>query len=188
MCRIINQQNVSFVNKYFETPFSHSKCFSDVSMTALCLQTVGYTTIILYSYCNEYSLLSYMEYVVLLILEYFLIGLVVMYNRMWTLKTFLAVVAYLAVVVLFAYQFLPKSTLSLLVASSYHPLWAMYIFLTSLILFQLFYTPINIAGKVIQILKVWRESDSTSALTCNLTTWLLLAFINLSEYSCRNQL
>lgn len=72
----------------------------------------------LYNYCYGYSLLSYMEYPVLLVQEYILILMVLKYKRQFNQQTCIAVAGYVVVVTLFAYQILPKFLLAVLVVSN----------------------------------------------------------------------
>lgn len=93
---------------------SHTK---GISITSLYLELFSYTVMMLYNYCYGYSLLSYMEYPVLLVQEYILIFLVLKYKRLLVQNTYAAVAGYFAVVLLFAYQILPTFLLTVLVVS-----------------------------------------------------------------------
>lgn len=88
-----------------------------ISAMSLYLELFSYTSMMLYNYCYGYSLLSYMEYPVLLIQEYILILLVLKYKRQLNQTTYMAAGGYFAVVLLFGYQILPKFLLALLVVS-----------------------------------------------------------------------
>lgn len=71
----------------------------------------------MYNYCYGYSLLSYMEYPVLLVQEYILIFMVLKYKRQLNQRTYASAGGYIAVVLMFGYQILPKFMLALLVVS-----------------------------------------------------------------------
>lgn len=136
----------------------------------------------LYNYCYGYSLLSYMEYPVLLIQEYILILLVLKYQRQLNQMTYTIAGGYIFVVLLFGYQILPKFLLALLVVSEPFPLsevepctWFDWIWTFS----QPFCTPIGATSKIIQLYEILRSRDST---TVSLTTWFLSAFTNLSKF------
>lgn len=91
-----------------------------ISAMSLYLELFSYTSMMLYNYCYGYSLLSYMEYPVLLIQEYILILLVLKYQRQLNQRTFAYGGGYIVIVLLFAYQILPKFLLALLVVSESH--------------------------------------------------------------------
>lgn len=112
----------------------------------------------LYNYTYEYSLLSYLEYPILLAQEYILIGLVLYYKKLLNKNTSYMMGGYCAFILLFAYQLLPRFLLAMLVPIC---------------------TPIGATSKIIQLLEILRSKDST---TISLTSWFLSAFTNLSEF------
>lgn len=129
-----------------------------ISTTSLYLELAAYTVMMLYNYAYEYSLLSYLEYPILLVQEYILIGLVLYYKRLLNQKTSYMIGGYCAFTLLFAYQLLPRFLLAMLVPIC---------------------TPIGATSKIIQLLEILRSKDST---TISLTSWFLSAFTNLSEF------
>lgn len=112
----------------------------------------------LYNYTYDYSLLSYLEYPILLVQEYILIGLVLHHKHSFNQNTMYYIGGYGACVLLFMYQILPRFILSMLVP---------------------FCTPVGATSKIIQLLEILRARDST---TVSLTTWFLSAFTNLSRF------
>lgn len=98
-----------------------STTITGISAMSLYLELFSYTSMMLYNYCYGYSLLSYMEYPVLLIQEYILILLVLKYQRQLNQRTCAYCAGYIVVVLLFAYQILPKFLLALLVVSESYP-------------------------------------------------------------------
>lgn len=72
----------------------------------------------LYNYTYEYSVLSYLEYPVLIVQEYILIALVFQYKRMLNQNTLMYVGGYFAVMLLFGYQILPRFLLAMAVVST----------------------------------------------------------------------
>lgn len=72
-----------------------------------------------YNYCNGYSILSYMEYPILLVQNYVLVLLVLKYKRLLCQRTYLIALAYFAVTALTLTKILPTFLLSLLVVGVY---------------------------------------------------------------------
>ncbi|XP_031620142.1 solute carrier family 66 member 3 [Contarinia nasturtii] len=133
------------------------KSAKGISATSLMLELFGYTVMMLYNYTYSYSLLSYLEYPILLVQEYILVALVLKYKNMLNQKSFTAIGIYWAVVLLFAYQICPRFLLAMAVP---------------------FCTPIGATSKVLQLLEILRTKDST---TVSLTSWFLSAFTNLTR-------
>lgn len=75
------------------------------------MDTLSYTITMSYNYCNEYSLLSYMEYPVLLVQNYVLIGLVLYYKRQIKQNAYTLVSAYFGVTALLL-RFAPAAFLA----------------------------------------------------------------------------
>lgn len=72
----------------------------------------------LYNYTYEYSLLSYMEYPVLIVQEYILVALVLQYKRMLNQNTIIYICGYFVLMLSFAYQILPRFFIAMLVVST----------------------------------------------------------------------
>lgn len=92
-------------------------CILGVSSTSLFLELFSYTIMMLYNYTYAYSLLSYLEYPILLVQEYVLVALVLKYKNMLNQNSFISIGAYFAVVLLFAYQICPRFLLAMAVVS-----------------------------------------------------------------------
>lgn len=90
-----------------------------ISTTSLLLELCGYTVMALYNYTYSYSLLSYLEYPILLAQEYVLIGLVLQYKRILNQRCFAFIGAYWVIVLLFAYQICPRFLLAMAVVSKF---------------------------------------------------------------------
>lgn len=77
----------------------------------------------LYNYTYQYSLLSYLEYPILIVQEYILVGLVLKYKKMFNQNNLAGIGAYFVIVLLFAYQICPRFLLSMAVVSYYFVLF-----------------------------------------------------------------
>ncbi|KAG7211589.1 hypothetical protein KM043_010845 [Ampulex compressa] len=133
------------------------KSADQISILGLLLELVSYTVMASYNYTNGYSLLSYMEYPVIIIQEIILIFLVLKYlNRInvWSLGV---TVLYFVLSTCFVLQIIPKVVLTLLAPMC---------------------TPISASSKVVQLLAILRarNADSVSPLT-----WFLSTFTNLTR-------
>lgn len=93
---------------------------SGISITSLLLELFGYTVMMLYNYTYSYSLLSYLEYPILLVQEYVLIALVLKYKNMLNQNSLTIIGAYCLLVFLFAVQILPRFLLYMTVVSVEH--------------------------------------------------------------------
>lgn len=92
--------------------------FLGISSTSLFLELFSYTVMMLYNYTYSYSLLSYLEYPILLVQEYILVGLVLHYKKKLDQNSFIAIGAYWAIVLLFTYQICPRFLLAMAVVSA----------------------------------------------------------------------
>lgn len=90
-----------------------------ISTTSLLLELFSYTVMTLYNYTYQYSLLSYLEYPILIVQEYILLALVFNYKRMYNQNNLTCIGAYFVVVLLFAYQICPRFLLSMAVVSCF---------------------------------------------------------------------
>lgn len=75
----------------------------------------------LYNYTYSYSLLSYLEYPILLVQEYVLVALVLKYKQKLGQNSFASIGAYWVLVLLFAYQICPRFLLAMAVVSTKMP-------------------------------------------------------------------
>lgn len=131
-----------------------TKSARGISVVALMLELFSYTTMMSYNYINDYAILSYLEYPILLIQEYVLIYLVLKYNGLLGTRTFAAAIAYVLI--------------GLCVLTKIMPLWI----LATLVPFC---TPIGATSKIMQLIAIVRAKDSSAI---SLTTWALSAFTN----------
>lgn len=72
------------------------------------LELFGYTVMMLYNYTYNYSLLSYLEYPILLVQEYILVALVLKYKNLLNQNSLTAIGGYWVIVLLFAFQICPR--------------------------------------------------------------------------------
>ncbi|XP_055315254.1 solute carrier family 66 member 3 [Sitodiplosis mosellana] len=133
------------------------KSAKGISTTSLLLELFGYTVMMLYNYTYSYSLLSYLEYPILLVQEYVLVALVLKYKHMLNQNSFTAIGVYWVVTLLFAFQICPRFLLYMAVP---------------------FCTPIGATSKILQLLEILRTKNSA---TVSLTSWFLSAFTNLTR-------
>lgn len=96
---------------------------SGISPTALYLEVFSYTVMMSYNYCNGYSILSYMEYPILLAQNFVLVVLVLKYKRLLSQNAYLIALGYFAVTAMALTKILPTVLLSLMVVSIYMRLW-----------------------------------------------------------------
>lgn len=68
-----------------------------------------------YNYTNGYSLMSYMEYPIILFQQYILIGTVLFYNNRLNGKVLILCVLYIGLFTTFACELLPSTILTILV-------------------------------------------------------------------------
>lgn len=134
------------------------KSAKGISLNGLYLETLSYTVMMAYNYCSGYSLLSYMEYPVLLLQNYVLLALVLTYKRQLMTRNAATTAGIYAVVTLLVLRFMPAAGLAMFV-----PLC----------------TPVGALSKVMVMVEILRTRDSTNV---NLTTWFISAFTNLSEF------
>ncbi|PSN34543.1 PQ-loop repeat-containing protein 3 [Blattella germanica] len=85
-----------------------------INLWALLLELTSYTIMTCYNYCNQYALLSYMEYPIILVQEVILIFLVLKYMGLLSTNSFALFGAYLAITGAFVSGLLPKWILSFL--------------------------------------------------------------------------
>ncbi|XP_043289889.1 solute carrier family 66 member 3 [Venturia canescens] len=128
-----------------------------ISMLSLLLELTSYTVMTSYNYTNGYSILSYMEYPVILAQEFVLIYFVLKYLNQLNTRSLTAAIFYFILSACLVFQVIPKMILT---------------FMASIC------TPISASSKVIQLLAILRakNADSVSPLT-----WLISAFTNLTR-------
>ncbi|XP_014209766.1 PQ-loop repeat-containing protein 3 [Copidosoma floridanum] len=135
----------------------NTKSAVGISLLSLSLELTSYSIVTCYNYTNNYSLLSYMEYPIILIQEYFLIYLVLKYLNLINNQILSVVTLYVLVCAGFLTQIIPKTFLTLLVP---------------------FCTPVSASSKVAQLLTILRakNADAVSPMT-----WFISAFTNLTR-------
>lgn len=135
----------------------NAKSARGISATSLYLELFSYSIMMSYNYCNRYSILSYMEYPILLFQEYILIYLVLKYRRQLNGYSYKIAAAYFFALSMFLTNIIPTFILAMLVP---------------------FCTPIGATSKVIQLYEIIRTKNASSV---NLTTWMISAFTNLTR-------
>ncbi|KOC61556.1 PQ-loop repeat-containing protein 3 [Habropoda laboriosa] len=134
-----------------------AKSADQISVVGLLLELTSYTVMTSYNYTNGYSLLSYLEYPIILLQEYVLIFLVLKYlNKINTFSILLSVF-YFLLSISFAMQLIPKAALTILA-----PLC----------------TPISFSSKVVQLVAIFRAKNAD---TVSPITWFISAFTNLTR-------
>lgn len=128
-----------------------------MSIKSLLLELISYTTMTCYNFINGYSVLTYLEYPIILIQELVLIYLVLMYRRLLNKQSILWTFVYVATTALFLVQIFPPFLLNVMA-----PLC----------------TPISASSKVIQLMAIVRSGSSRGI---SATTWFISAFTNFSR-------
>ncbi|KAG5321039.1 PQLC3 protein, partial [Pseudoatta argentina] len=133
------------------------KSADEMSMVGLLLELTSYTVMTSYNYTNGYSLLSYLEYPIILVQEYILIFLVLKYLSRINMWSFLYAMIYFALSSCLLLGIIPKVILILLA-----PMCA----------------PISASSKVVQLLAILRAKNAESV---SPLTWFISAFTNLTR-------
>ncbi|XP_011495347.1 PREDICTED: PQ-loop repeat-containing protein 3 [Ceratosolen solmsi marchali] len=128
-----------------------------ISFKSLVLELISYSITTCYNYTNDYSLLSYLEYPIILLQEYILIYLVLNYMNLMNLQLLVASSAYFAIFIGLLTECLPKTILTFVMPMC---------------------TPISASSKVIQLMTIIRakKADSVSP-----TTWAISTLSNLTR-------
>jgi solute carrier family 66, member 3 len=112
--------------------------FTGISLNGLTLELFSYSTTMLYNFTNNYALLTYLEYPILLLQEYALIYYVLKYEKLMGSKNVkYTLIAYLVFVSGFGIGLLPKSILIFLIVSMDKSC----VLIVFLILFSIFFSP-----------------------------------------------
>ncbi|XP_018342815.1 PREDICTED: PQ-loop repeat-containing protein 3 [Trachymyrmex septentrionalis] len=133
------------------------KSADEMSMIGLLLELTSYTIMTSYNYTNGYSLLSYLEYPIILVQEYILIFLVLKYLSRINMWSFLCAMIYFALSSCLLLGIVPKVILTLLAPMC---------------------TPISASSKVVQLLAILRAKNAESV---SPLTWFISAFTNLTR-------
>lgn len=133
------------------------KSADEMSTLGLFLELTSYTVMTSYNYTNGYSMLSYLEYPIILTQEYILIFLVLKYLNRINTWSFLCAVIYFALSACLLLEIVPKIVLTLLAPMC---------------------TPISASSKVVQLLAILRAKNAESV---SPLTWFISAFTNLTR-------
>ncbi|KAG5309491.1 PQLC3 protein, partial [Acromyrmex insinuator] len=133
------------------------KSADEMSMVGLLLELTSYTVMTSYNYTNGYSLLSYLEYPIILVQEYILIFLVLKYLSKINMWSFLYAMIYFALSSCLLLGIVPKVILTLLAPMC---------------------TPISASSKIVQLLAILRAKNAESV---SPLTWFISAFTNLTR-------
>jgi len=125
-----------------------------ISLTSLLLDLINLSTTTCYNYTNNYSLMSYMEYPIILLQQYILIGIVLFYNNRLNVKVLILSVLYIGLLTAFVCELLPSSILTILVP---------------------FGTPVSLSSKCLQLYTIMKFKNADSI---SLTTWFISAYTN----------
>ncbi|XP_003693733.1 solute carrier family 66 member 3 [Apis florea] len=134
-----------------------AKSADQISIVSLLLELTSYTVMTSYNFTNGYSVLSYLEYPIILLQEYILIFLVLKYLNKINIFSILVSILYIVTSISLAMQLIPKFVLTILA-----PLC----------------TPISVSSKIIQLLAIIRAKNAD---TVSPITWFISAFTNLTR-------
>ncbi|XP_033330074.1 solute carrier family 66 member 3 isoform X1 [Megalopta genalis] len=134
-----------------------SKSADQISVVGLLLELTSYTVMTSYNYTNGYSVLSYLEYPIILLQEYILIFLVLKHLNKLNTFSIMFTGFYFITSASLALQIIPKVVLTFLAPMC---------------------TPISVSSKIVQLLAILRakNADSVSPIT-----WFISAFTNLTR-------
>ncbi|XP_051171946.1 solute carrier family 66 member 3 [Leptopilina boulardi] len=133
------------------------KSAKGMSILGLCLELTSYTVMTSYNITNGYSLLTYLDYPIILVQQYILIFLVLKYMNKINSMTILIVALYIIIFISFVLQILPKSFLTLFVPMC---------------------TPITASSKIVQLLSILRAKNAESI---SVSTWFISALTNFTR-------
>lgn len=133
------------------------KSADEMSTLGLFLELTSYTVMTSYNYTNGYSVLSYLEYPIILTQEYILIFLVLKYLNRINTWSFLCAVIYFTLSACLLLEIVPKIVLTLLAPMC---------------------TPISASSKIVQLLAILRAKNAESV---SPLTWFISAFTNLTR-------
>ncbi|KAL1130799.1 hypothetical protein AAG570_012040 [Ranatra chinensis] len=128
-----------------------------MNVYSLALELVSYTTTACYNYVNDYSILSYLEYPIIIAQEYVLIYLVLFYEGLIGGTTMALFSVYFTVTAGLVMGVIPGTVL----------LYAMPLC-----------TPISLSSKAIQLWEILRKQNADSI---SVSTWVISAATNLSR-------
>ncbi|KAK0174280.1 hypothetical protein PV327_011034 [Microctonus hyperodae] len=135
------------------------KSAKGISKLGLMLELTSYTVMTCYNYTNDYALLSYLEYPVILIQEFVLIYLVMKYLNRINIMTISLALCYFIISICLIKQIIPNVFLTILASMC---------------------TPISALSKIVQLFAIIRAKNSESV---SLLTWIISVFTNISKSS-----
>ncbi|RZF48084.1 hypothetical protein LSTR_LSTR002150 [Laodelphax striatellus] len=133
------------------------KTASGINIYGLLLELSSYTTTACYNFVNEYALLSYMEYPIIILQEFILIFFVLRYMELINAKSVSIFVVYMTITCAFLSKLIPPSALTYMI-----PLC----------------TPVSLSSKAIQL---WEILWTGRAESVSVTSWLISAFTNFTR-------
>ncbi|GAB1869934.1 Solute carrier family 66 member 3 [Camponotus japonicus] len=133
------------------------KSADEISTLGLFLELTSYTVMTSYNYTNGYSVLSYLEYPIILVQEYILIFLVLKYLNRINVWSFLCAIIYFTLSACLLLEIAPKIVLTFLAPMC---------------------TPISASSKIVQLLSILRARNAESV---SPLTWFISAFTNLTR-------
>ncbi|KAF7993774.1 hypothetical protein HCN44_010369 [Aphidius gifuensis] len=128
-----------------------------ISLTSLLLDLFSYTVMTSYNYINQYSLLSYMEYPVILFEQMIFLYFVLKCDDRIDAFAVVAAFCYLLFTVCLITERIPAIVLTFLIPMC---------------------TPISASSKIVQLIAIIQTKNGTSI---SLLTWLLSAFTNITR-------
>ncbi|KAH0946445.1 hypothetical protein HN011_005114 [Eciton burchellii] len=133
------------------------KSAREISMLGLFLELTSYTVMTSYNYMNGYSVLSYLEYPIILVQEYILIFFVMKYLNKLNMCFLLYTIVYFTLSSCLLLEVVPKVVLTFLAPMC---------------------TPISASSKIVQLLAILRAKNAESV---SPLTWFISAFTNLTR-------
>nr|XP_013189478.1 unnamed protein product [Amyelois transitella] len=134
------------------------KSAEGIFIQAMIMEVTGFSIMTLYNYTNQYSLMTYLEYPIILLQVYVMFYLVLKYKNKLNMPIVpIASIAYLIAVIGFAFDILPKSILSYLVPCC---------------------APLSGFAKVTYIYGIIKAANADAI---SLTTWVISVVTNLAR-------
>lgn len=90
-------------------------------MLGLCLELYSYSVMMSYNYTNNYAPLSYLEYPILLVQEYFLVYFVFKYKNLLSKKTLIFALVYSLLAIMIYFKCIPVIVFAMLVVCDLIP-------------------------------------------------------------------
>lgn len=115
----INENNLDCCRSKFPQILTiyQQKSAQGLSLKSLTIEVISYSVSALYNFTNQYRLMNYFEYIILIVQNYILVAIVLFFRKQINTKTVIIVVTYYSLVFLFGMSILPKSILTLLIVS-----------------------------------------------------------------------